>query len=97
MNLRHAAALLLVSWFVIMPPKDDPSVPLSDWFLFSKAFDSRSECKSALIQYRQIIREPGADKKLFQQGIGTEENIEHLKHIFDHYAQCVATDDLRLK
>jgi hypothetical protein len=95
---RHAAALaLVVSWFLILPPKDDRSVPLNDWFLFAGPFDSQSQCKSALIQDRQTIREPGAEKKMFQLGIGTEENIEHLKHIFDCYAECIADDDPRLK
>jgi hypothetical protein len=97
MNLRHAAALIVVGWFLILPPKDDRSVPLNDWFLFAGPFDSQSQCKSALIQDRQTIREPGAEKKMFQLGIGTEGNIEHLKHIFDYYAECIADDDPRLK
>jgi hypothetical protein len=98
MKPRHAAALaLVVSWFLLLPPKDDRSVPLNDWFLFAGPFDSQSQCKSALIQDRQTIREPGAEKKMFQLGIGTEENIEHLKRIFDYYAECVADDDPRLK
>lgn len=89
--------IIVVSWFLILPPKDDRSVPLNDWFLFSGPFDSQSQCKSALIQDRQAIRVPGADKKLFRLGIGTQEDIDHLKHIFDYYAECVADNDPRLK
>ena len=97
MNLRHAAALIVVSWFLILPPKDDRSVPLNNWFLFSGPFDSQSQCKSALIQDRQAIREPGAEKRLLQLGFTSEEDIEHFKHIFDYYAECIADDDPRLK
>jgi hypothetical protein len=97
MKLRHAAVLIPVSWFLILPPTDDRSVPLNEWFVFSGPFDSQSKCKLALIEDRQGIREPGADRKLSKLGIGTQENIDQLKRIFDYYAECIASDDPRIK
>jgi len=52
-NLRHAAALGLVGWYLMMPPipQDplllaDPTPPLSVWFL-QQSFDTAKECERA--------------------------------------------------
>ena len=62
MNLRHAAALALVGWYLMMPPvihEEDwqqqhvhpTTVPLSEWFTWN-SFDTADACtkaRSALI------------------------------------------------
>ena len=54
MNLRHAAALALVGWYLMVPPmahneKDlqrRPAAPLSEWFIWN-SFDSADACTKA--------------------------------------------------
>jgi hypothetical protein len=59
-NLRHAAALALVTWFLLVPPltndgKVGAGQPLWKW-LRVKSFDSAGECHPALFQVN--TREP---------------------------------------
>jgi hypothetical protein len=49
MKLRHAAALALVGWYLMMPPlrgggKPDDQAPISAWTVFRK-FDSTAACQ----------------------------------------------------
>jgi hypothetical protein len=50
MNPRHAAALALVSWYLMVPPGPNPArayyTPLSRWKLIGN-FDSDAACKKA--------------------------------------------------
>jgi hypothetical protein len=45
MNIRHAAALALVGWYLLISPADKPDAPLSQWHVF-KSFDKAAECES---------------------------------------------------
>jgi hypothetical protein len=56
MKLRHAAALALVGWYLMMPPTSPPNsftineaAPLSKWYLI-ESFDSAESCKRALAE-----------------------------------------------
>ena len=46
MNLRHAAALALVGWYLMVPPLSNPSAPLSKWNLY-RSYDTARECEVA--------------------------------------------------
>jgi len=89
MNLRHAAALALVGWYLLLPPwvaydTFDASAPLSKW-QHSYSYDSATECesdRSSMIDY--YSHHPKADQA----------NWFLRLHIA---SQCVATDDPRLK
>jgi hypothetical protein len=52
MNPRHAAALALVGWYLMVPPRaqdGSPNIraPLSEWNQASIGFDTASECSKA--------------------------------------------------
>jgi hypothetical protein len=112
MNLRHAAALTLVGWYLMTPgvtrptktsPSHmlDPSVPFSLWIVNS-VFDSAESCnvahdalnRQALKAFEDMKTEAG--HRVLQDepdhGAGT---IALFKA--DTWAQCIATDDPRLK
>jgi hypothetical protein len=87
MNLRHAAALALVGWYLMVPPstggKLDTKAPLSQW-INEGAFDRADDCESA--------RANGA---MSNAGSGTsEQEIKSLREMFAH-GQCIASDDCR--
>ena len=61
MNLRHAAALAVVGWYLMLPPftkkgpdsydlPPDTSAPISNWTTYSVLdhFDTEEECKTEL-------------------------------------------------
>ena len=104
MKPRHAAVLALVGWYLMMPPprqqtdgkgrlsltRDiDSTAPLSTWEV-GAAFNSPQECNQALGELRtKINREIAnpdmrADERHFYTGKSA-------------FAQCIATDDPRLK
>jgi hypothetical protein len=108
MNLRHAAALALVGWYLMVPPTanevlglSDPAedlvalrAPLSEWFL-SHSFDTAQEC--------QRVRE----KKYNERSRAMHDLLKSEGHPDDGpraqivaqqmWYQCIATDDPRLK
>jgi hypothetical protein len=50
MNHRHAAALALLGWYLLSPPRRNdqlrPEVPLADWVQLG-SFDSAEKCRDA--------------------------------------------------
>lgn len=51
MKPRHAAALALVGWYLMMPPvtsdgRIQKDAPLSRWYIFSN-FETKEECEKA--------------------------------------------------
>ena len=60
MTLRHAAALALVGWYLMVPPATAPNgtkgaklmtdAPLSRWFMHG-SFDSAKQCEEAGVTY----------------------------------------------
>ena len=111
MNLRHAAALALVGWYLMMPPwttswfsttkRRNDSAPISQWETL-RSFDSAELCE----QFR------GADDDTWQDMVlrwGKEEpllkasgvkdwtkTVNEVKESMDH-SRCIASDDPRLK
>jgi len=100
-NLRHAAALAHVGWYLMLPPlraegprtdpntsfKADLSAPLSQWKTIStgKRFDTKEECEAYPAHLMKLLHDP------------KKPGAEHaLKYWLDR-SQCVATDDPRLK
>jgi hypothetical protein len=89
MNLRHAAALALVGWYVMVPPLGKLHDPLSTWQIV-KVFDSADECQS----YRDKIVIFFGNKHLPMWHKTDGNGVEY----FDATAaQCIASDDPRLK
>ena len=82
MNTRHAAALALVGWYLMMPPlrgggKPDDQAPISAWTVFRK-FDSTAACQEWKYKLETRARKTGryGPRPVFM---------------------CVASDDPRLK
>jgi hypothetical protein len=93
-NLRHATALALLAWYLLVPPlmesteKPEPDVdaPFGKWQRID-SFNSEDECDKGLDAHLQAMREgsftnpSGVPVNLFQLQLGT----------------CFADDDPRLK
>jgi len=84
MKSRHAAALALVGWYLMVPPytenvfRCDLNAPLTKWRHF-KSLDSESACKDLRDRYR-----------------GEEHRDSPLWYAFDN-SVCISSDDQRLK
>jgi hypothetical protein len=96
MNLRHAAALALVGWYLMTPPPlfhskvdVDLDAPLSKWTVYS-AFDSAQECEAEKVADFHLAN---------QKALGDPTDDPKLRGVRDQLmtAQCIATDDPRLK
>jgi hypothetical protein len=100
MNLRHAAALALAGWYLMLPPhlsdaNSAKSAPLSMWRV-TIPFDTARECLT------QIIDEQEYTAKNMNGPSWKEWTSEQRASIKQHaqdwdMAQCIATDDPRLK
>ena len=111
MKPRHAAALALVGWYLMTPPiapgaLDNPqqaqliraSAPLSEWGIVH-SFDTADECKAAAYRarmeaYRSIVKEFKEHKSVDRN---TAERAKETVETQDTSAQCIASDDPRLK
>jgi len=108
MNFRHAAALALVGWYLMMPPRadevsgpSDPSedlvalhAPLSQWFL-SLSFDTAQECQR--VREKRYNEGSRAMHDLLKSG-GHPDDGPRAQFIAQQmWYQCIATDDPRLK
>ena len=99
MNLRHAAALALVGWYLMVPPQAkerelhymlDTSVALSKWYIFG-SYDSAEQCKDDLYRLsKQSYDRFGQDKMVRPE---TKEEARAAQYVA---SQCIATDDPRL-
>jgi hypothetical protein len=103
-KLRHTAALVLVGWYLMLPPlrlegpasdpntpvEVDTQAPLSAWKIVHR-FDTAKECYNYPDHIRKILRErePNPNSK---EAKGEDAMA---KYWFDR-AQCVATDDPRV-
>jgi hypothetical protein len=96
MNLRHATALVLVGWYLIVPPVrvhdgqrgpelgPVPSAPHSEWWK-SKMIGSLAECQQKL------------DRMLYQSYHDPIPAEVAASEAAIRLAECVSTDDPRLK
>ena len=85
MNVRHAAALALVGWYLLVPLRENENsaklrydVPLGEW-VYVDSFDTAKECTDDAVKEQQLREKDPLEA--------------------DQYAswQCIATDDPRLK
>ena len=92
MNLRHAAALALVGWYLMIPPRDvNHKVrfdwPLNLWTVY-KAYDSADQCN----KFKEFLQE-GIDRPETKKKFSFADSLSH----DIHDSQCIASDDPRLK
>ncbi|HUO04601.1 MAG TPA: hypothetical protein VMU16_05330 [Candidatus Binataceae bacterium] len=87
MTRRHATALALVGWYLMMPPtgRDHPmgnaNAPLSQWIKRPTMYRDKEECEHVLDRHRRM----------------TNSKNRQIAVKFYKQAQCVASDDPRLK
>ncbi len=87
MSIRHAAALAIVGWYMMMPPtgRDYPmgnvDAPLTQWKKRATTYRDEAECEHVLDRIR---RNTNAKNK--------QTAVRYYKQ-----AQCVSADDPRLK
>ena len=83
-NLRHSAALALVGWYLMVPPREEGSsklslgVPISNW-VHLDSFDSASECRQTAYRAQEQFKQD------------PERAVQYAAWM------CIATDDPRLK
>jgi len=85
MKLRHAAALALVGFYLMIPPEGQNQAPLQQWKAV-RSFDTAQACEDASSKARMVF---GQLIKEFKTTPGARPE--------DFNAQCVSTDDPRLK
>ena len=106
MKPRHAAALGIVSWFLMVPPIADraydisqPRViegdaPVSDWVI-KRAYDTAEECENAREDLRN--RSFAIIVKRFEHGdANSTERIQTIDSAQNSSPRCIAPDDPRL-
>jgi hypothetical protein len=123
MSFRHAAALALVGWYLIVPPSPYGSdgdtrplsqIPLSEWRT-QHVFDSAQDCDELLSRWRAIAAKAEKEDRefravaqrnpktgLFEAPPGFKTDPAFDKMTLDQLyayegAECIATDDPRLK
>jgi len=97
MNRRHAAALALFGWYLMMPPPNWSktnlsTAPLREWTLFGR-YNSADECsderfRMIRVQYMAVLSDLAEGE--------SDPNLPSL-HLDFKNARCIATDDPRLK
>jgi hypothetical protein len=98
MKSRHAAALALVGWYLMVTPlsKHGPNgktAPLSQWE-HPYTFDSRHDCETALAA-AHLSEARGMAEVSLRTGLSEQESIAIPMDSIDWF--CIATDDPRLK
>jgi len=104
MRSRHAAALALVGWYLMVPPDStvphsvDSAAPISRWSIVTE-FESAGNCKQALTELRNKNGDPAKlDRtgrlRRFQKRQPADPELARAR--VDH-ATCVATGDPQLK
>ena len=84
MNGRHAAALVLLGWYLLLPPfgpnekAANTGAPFAQWE-HNGSFDSASACEDAQAKGRDFYR-------------GDKREVERFV-----WGRCIASDDPRLK
>jgi hypothetical protein len=106
MNLRHAAALALVGWYLILLPKDDIQLFDIPWSVTQRSFDTAKECEEArakaVVPAPEVSRRPiatptpPASTGWFGNSEPTASETPKEKPS-ERAFFCVATDDPRLK
>jgi hypothetical protein len=85
MNLRHAAALGLVVWYLMVPPRYVIGIPMANWERRA-VFDTKAKCENAATLVQGIL--PPDDLTIANPGPGYDPQLNS--------PQCVSSDDPRL-
>jgi hypothetical protein len=102
--LRHTAALALVGWYVLIPPvfspmgghprsSNDLSAPLNRWDIWGTPFDSETSCRK---EKERLRSEAPLRLKFAHEHPDQYGNIVAIAEAWQ-FAECVATDDPRLR
>lgn len=98
MNLRHAAALALVGWYLMVPPaipnshEVNKSAPVSQWTI-RRTFPLDAGCENAKYHLRTQALAAQANK----DATGRRGRMDPDLFCILCNAACVSTDDPRLK
>jgi hypothetical protein len=96
MKLRHAAALALVGWYLMLPPPFGQA-SLDQWDILS-AFDTAQECENHKSELLRVVSDPkqfakfAAEAKKQDPTWNRDTAISRIQG-----SECVSTDDPRLK
>jgi hypothetical protein len=104
MNLRHAAMLALVGWYLMVPPYNDNFVvnthaPLSQWQVF-QAYDDAFACNAVQAQGMKTASDKlkHREKHVHEYPPGTAYRDRFIAQQWQYLdSQCIASDDPRLK
>ncbi len=101
MNLRHAAALAVVGWYLMYPPMTSPNQVPTDWPLAEwknvGSFDTATDCEGVKIQMADMIRDPTEIAKMKEDALKEGGHWDQQVAITrSEAAKCVSTDDPRL-
>jgi hypothetical protein len=98
MKVRHAPALALLGWYLMLPPADlktcpAADAPISKWDI-SQSFDTASDCETSRSRsFNEVIH--GLAQHQFKGTCGDAKMDPIAAQIT--LARCIATDDPRLK
>lgn len=98
MHIRHAAALSLIGWYLMVPPfvpnthEVNKSAPLSQWTK-RRTFPKNEGCEAA----KERVQKAGLAHQAQIDAIGRHRNHNPELHCALCQAQCVPADDPRLK
>ncbi len=99
MNPRHAAALALVGWYLMVPPaipgtnEVNQSAPLSQWKI-GRIFPRNQGCEAAKERLHQQALAAQTQRDVL---VGRRSQRDPESHCVLCKAQCVVSDDPRLK
>jgi hypothetical protein len=101
MNLRHAAALALLAWYLVLPPvvlsfptagpEFDTAAPLSTWSR-QGTFITEPECRKSLEDRRSEL-----GHRLYELRTRNSSALSRTRPYQWQAADCIASDDPRLK
>lgn len=86
MKLRHAAAIALVGWYLMLPAGDE-TAPLSNWQI-ANTFERAADCEASRKEFYEVGMKRMKNAKSDQ---------ERVFGMLMAKATCVTTDDPRLK
>ena len=98
MNLRHAAVLALLAWYLMVPPaipstdEVNQSAPLSQWRI-RHIFPHNEGCEAA----KARLRDQALAAQTQRDALARRSQRNPDSHCVLCKAQCVAEDDPRLK
>jgi hypothetical protein len=98
MKPRHAAALALVGWYLIIPPlksewTPNPDAPLSEWDITGNTLDTAAACEKVRAQVFALAK----DIESGTPGFAVKDNNQRQFYVTAfRMVRCIATNDPRL-